>query len=52
MNRYRNSSLLQEVGHNEYYISIADVEIFSSPIEFDGNLFLFQHMYLIIRYNQ
>ena len=39
MKRCINWRLLQQVGHSECYASIAEVEISSSAIEFDGNFF-------------
>ena len=35
---------MKKLGHGEGYVLISGVEV--SPMEFDGNLFLFQHMYL------
>ena len=44
LNRYRNWNVMKKLGHGEGYVLISGVEV--SPMGFDGNLFLFQHMYL------
>ena len=36
---------MKKLRHGECYVLISGVEV--SPMEFDGNLFPFQHIYLI-----
>ena len=46
------TEIIWKEGYIEFYVSIAGVEISSSPGKFDGSLFLFQLNYLIGWYKQ